>query len=75
MQALEWRSLAHHFVLPLLGIFEDHSHFFIVSPLMMNGTVTEWRRSQKPDADVKEIHRLVMFRCLSEELNGTTYVC
>ena len=73
MQALEWN--AHHFVLPLLGIFEDNSHLFIVSPLMVNGTITEWRRSQKPDPDVKEIHSLVMFRRLSEEFNGTTYVC
>ena len=76
-KALEWRSLAHHFVLPLLGIFNDNSHLFLVSPLVTNGTVTEWRKDQKPksEKDVEEIHRLVRFQRLPEELNGMTRTC
>ena len=73
-EALEWRSLTHHFVLPLLGIFQDNSHLFTVSPLMVNGTVTEWRNNQKPNADVKEIHRLVRFWRVSEKFNGMTHI-
>lgn len=57
-EALEWRSLAHDFILPLLGIFEEND-LFLVSPLMMNGTIIEWRKNQKRDE--KEIYRLVRF--------------
>ncbi|KAF8351788.1 hypothetical protein F5887DRAFT_2985 [Amanita rubescens] len=48
-QALEWKSLDHTFVLPLLGIFEqDPSRLFFVSPSMINGTLTQWRKSKNP---------------------------
>ena len=56
-EAVAWRSLAHRFILPLLGIFEDNSESFLVSPFTTNGTLAQWRRQQK--RDVTEIHRLV----------------
>ena len=59
MKALVWRSLAHQFVLPLLGVFEGESQLFLASPrtLMVNGTLTEWRKKWKPD--VIEMHMMV----------------
>ena len=62
-EALAWRSLAHRFILPLLGVFEENSDLFLVSPFMPNGTLAQWRSKQKPD--VTEIHRLVRLLCLS----------
>ena len=43
---------------------------------MMNGTVTEWRNNQKPkpDADVKEIHRLLRFWHLSKVKWNDSYL-
>ena len=67
LEALQWRSLTHDFVLPLRGIFEENSYSFLVSPFTIHGTITEWRKNQKPD--VKEIQRLVGFRCLSEQVD------
>ncbi|KAF8313378.1 hypothetical protein F5887DRAFT_510951 [Amanita rubescens] len=43
---LAWRSLCHRYILPPLGIFEVKSRFFLVLPLMINGTLTEWRKKQ-----------------------------
>jgi len=59
-EALAWRSLDHHYILPLTGIFEEKSQQFLVSPLMMNGTLTQWRKSQPPP-DVANVHKLVSF--------------
>ncbi len=64
-EALMWRSLTHWFILLLLGIFEENSHLFLVSPFMTNGTLAEWRRKNQPP-NMAEIHRLVRFQCLPE---------
>ncbi|KAF8736299.1 hypothetical protein AX14_000551 [Amanita brunnescens Koide BX004] len=56
-EALAWRSLSHRFILPLLGIYEEKAWLFLVSPLMENKTLAEWRRNQRPD--IVEIHRLI----------------
>ena len=64
-EALAWRSLSHRFIIPLLGIFEEKSHLFLVSPFMSNGTLTKWRESS-PSPVPAEIHRLVRFRHLME---------
>ncbi|KAF8351795.1 hypothetical protein F5887DRAFT_3062 [Amanita rubescens] len=45
-QALTWRSVIHSFIHPLLGIFEHSSQLFLVSPLMRNGTLTQWRKDK-----------------------------
>lgn len=73
LEVLKLQSLAHDFILPLLGIFEERSHLFLVSPFMTNGTIAEWRKNRKPD--VKEIHRLVGFWRLSEEINEIIHIC
>ena len=58
-EALAWRSLAHRFIIPLLGIYEIEEKSmqmqYLVSPLMENGTLTEWRK--KPASDISEIPR------------------
>ena len=59
-EALAWRSYSHPYILPLLGIFKEKSHLFLVSPYMANGTLSEWRKSQSPV--LSEIHRLVRFQ-------------
>ena len=59
-EALAWRSLVHKFILPLVGIFEEKSQQFLVSPLMKNGTLTQWRKS-KPLPPEADINRLVSF--------------
>ncbi len=59
-EALAWKSLSHCFILPLLGIFEEGSQLFLVSPFMDKGTLTEWRKKQWQGASkIREIHRLV----------------
>ena len=58
-EALAWRSLSHRFILPLLGIFEDKLRY-LVSPLMTNGTLAQWRKN-KPPSIILEVHRLVRF--------------
>ncbi|KAF8328318.1 kinase-like domain-containing protein [Amanita rubescens] len=58
-EALVWRSLRHDFILPLLGIFKERRVQFLVSPLMPNGTLMEWRRNIKP-LSLAEIHRLIL---------------
>lgn len=70
---LTWRSLRHRYILPLLGIFEVKSRFFLVSPLMINGTLTEWRKKQ-PVPDVAEIHNLVRIHFMSNPLVPITFV-
>ncbi|KAF8331207.1 kinase-like domain-containing protein, partial [Amanita rubescens] len=57
-EALAWWSLSHRFILPLLGIYEEKSCLFLVSPYMTNGTLTRWRRERTPD--IVEIHRLML---------------
>lgn len=59
-EALVWRSLAHPHILPLLGVFEENSRLFLVSPYMPNGTLTQWRKNQSSPLAL-EIHRLVNF--------------
>lgn len=56
-EALIWRSLQHRFIIPLLGIYEEKSLLYLVSPFMTNGTLTQWRKNHPPI--VPEIHRLV----------------
>ena len=56
-EALAWRSVSHRFILPLLGIYQEKSMLFLVSSFMTNGTLTQWRRDQRPDT--VEIHRVV----------------
>ncbi len=59
-EVLLWRSLANPYILPLLGVFEESSRLFLVSPYMPNGTLTQWRKDQSSPATT-EIHRLVSF--------------
>ena len=56
-EAIAWRSFAHRHIIPLLGIFEEKSQLFLVSPFMENGTLIQWRRKQ--ERSVIEIHRMV----------------
>ena len=63
-EALAWRSLLHRFILPLLGIYEEESRLFLVSPFMSNGTLTDWRKNEQPS--VVEINRVVRFLHLLE---------
>ena len=65
---LAWRSLCHRYIIPLLGIFEVKSRFFLVLPLMINGTLTEWRKKQ-PELDVAKIHNLVRIQYFYEQSN------
>ena len=62
-EAIAWRSFTHRSILPLLGIFEEKSHLFLVSPFIENGTLIQWRKQQ--ERDVVEIHRMVRPPCLS----------
>ena len=64
-EALVWRSLTHRFILPLLGIFKEQKMQFLVSPLMPNGNLMEWRRTIRP-LSLAEIHRLVRHQRRSE---------
>ena len=61
-EALAWGSLPHRYILPLLGVFEDRSALFLVSPYMTNGTLSQWRHKNQPV--VADIHRRVRFRCI-----------
>ncbi|KAF8351818.1 kinase-like domain-containing protein [Amanita rubescens] len=54
-EALAWGSLPHRYILPLLGVFEDRSALFLVSPYMTNGTLSQWRHRNQPA--VADIHR------------------
>ncbi|KAF8700273.1 hypothetical protein AX14_000817 [Amanita brunnescens Koide BX004] len=50
-----WRSLNHNHVLPFLGIYEDESASFLVSPYMKNGTLAQWRKKRRPSiAEIEE---------------------
>ncbi len=62
-EAVAWRSLEHRFILPLLGVFEEKSQQFLVSPFMINGTLTQWRKRQEK-ATIADIDRLVKHLCL-----------
>lgn len=65
-EVLLWQSLRCHFILPLLGIFKEQRLQYLVSPLMPNGTLMDWRRTVKP-LSLAEIHRLVRLQhCWSE---------
>ena len=57
-EALPWGSLAHRFILPLLGIYSENSRLFLVSPFMPNGTLRQWRKRHDSD-QTDEMHRLV----------------
>jgi hypothetical protein len=61
LEVLARRSLSHHFVLPLLGIFVDRMQPFFVSPYMKI-SLTQWRRTQT--RDVSEINELVRLPAL-----------
>lgn len=58
-EAITWKSISHRFILPLLGIYEEKPLLFIAFPLMVNGTLTQWRRDRRERPDVAEIHRIV----------------
>ncbi|KAF8331184.1 kinase-like domain-containing protein [Amanita rubescens] len=66
-EALAWRTLSHKFILPLLGIYKEKAWLFLVSPLMANGTLSEWRRNQ--ESDITEIHRMIR-----EVAEGVQYI-
>ncbi|KAF8722714.1 hypothetical protein AX14_009652 [Amanita brunnescens Koide BX004] len=68
-EALMWRSLNHQFVLPFLGIYETESasQFFLVSPYMKNGTLSQWRK--KANRSTAEIENLI-----SEVAQGIEYI-
>ena len=70
-EAILWSSLSHRFILPLLGIHEEESTLFLVSPWMTKGTLRQWRKNQSSPV-VDEIHRLVRFRHRLEESNVIT---
>ncbi|KAF8736319.1 hypothetical protein AX14_000496 [Amanita brunnescens Koide BX004] len=57
-EAIAWRSFTHRSILPLLGIFEEKSQLFLVSPFIENGTLIQWRKQQ--ERDVVEIHRMIL---------------
>ena len=57
-EALSWGSLSHPFILPLLGIYEENSRLFLVSPFMANETLRQWRKKHN-SIRIDEIHRLV----------------
>ena len=62
-EALMWRSLCHKFVLPFIGIYRNESmgKFFLVSPYMKNGTLTQWRKKANPS--IAEVEERVWFYC------------
>ncbi|KAF8324802.1 kinase-like domain-containing protein [Amanita rubescens] len=67
-EALAWRSLSRdQHILPLLGIFEEGSRLFLVSPFMENGTLGRWRRSRRPN--VEEIQKRIF-----EVAEGMQYI-
>ena len=49
-----WRSLNHNYVLPFLGIYEDESTSFLVSPYMKNGTLAQWRKKNPSIQEIEE---------------------
>jgi serine/threonine protein kinase len=59
-EALAWRSLSHRCILPLLGIYEEKSQLYLVSPFMPNDTLNRWRKKHTPP--VAEVDRLVRLR-------------
>ncbi|KAF8330498.1 kinase-like domain-containing protein [Amanita rubescens] len=73
-EALTWKSLSHHFILPLLGIFEEGSQLFLVSPFMANGTLTGWRKTQQEPIKINEIHRVVGLLHMLEVAEGVKYL-
>jgi serine/threonine protein kinase len=64
-EALTWRSLSHCFILPFLGIYEEKFQLSLVSPFMVNGTLTKWREQCTPE--IAEINTLVRRQELSEQ--------
>ncbi len=73
-----WRSLNHEFVLPFLGIYEDGSasQLFLVTPLMANGTLTQWRKEANPPAsEVQKRVRLFLLYLVTVDthLRGSSW--
>ncbi|KAF8331193.1 kinase-like domain-containing protein, partial [Amanita rubescens] len=66
-EALVWRSLSHRFILPLLGIFEDESELYLVSPFMTNETLRQWRNKQTPTT--ADLHKMML-----EVAEGVQYI-
>ena len=74
-RVLAWRSLVHHYILPLLGIFEMKPQLFLVSPYMPNGTLTQWREDNQGSGVVLDkIHRMVRSGAHQHSLTEYTYV-
>lgn len=69
-QALSWRSLVHRSILPLLGVFEDRSQLCLVSPFMMNGSLSEWRKDHSL-LRMAELHTLVRITMIGLQLQST----
>ncbi|KAF8631111.1 hypothetical protein AX17_005156 [Amanita inopinata Kibby_2008] len=59
-EAMIWRSLSHHYVLPFFGIHEDVSESFIslVSPFMENGTLIQWRK--KVNSSMVDVEKRIL---------------
>ncbi|KAF8351796.1 kinase-like domain-containing protein [Amanita rubescens] len=57
-EALAWRSLSHRCILPLLGIYEEKSQLYLVSPFMPNDTLNRWRKKHTPP--VAKVDRLML---------------
>ncbi|KAF8339481.1 kinase-like domain-containing protein, partial [Amanita rubescens] len=75
-EALMWKSLKHKFVLPFLGIYETESatQFFLVSPYMKNGTLSQWRKDIKPSvAEIQERRTLILVK-IREVAQGIQYI-
>ncbi|KAF8351893.1 kinase-like domain-containing protein, partial [Amanita rubescens] len=66
-EALVWRSLSHPYIMPLLGIYEEQSLYFLVSPYMENGTLADWRNNQNPSTTDIE-------RRIREVAEGVRYI-
>jgi len=62
-EALTWQFLSHKFVLLFLGIHEMASQFFLVSPYMKNGTLSQWRKKANPSiAEIEKRVRLLFLQ-------------
>ena len=64
-EALTWRTLSHHNVLPFLGIYQNAARpdiACLVSPFMEHGTLSEWRSNKNPG--VPEVKARVRSLCL-----------
>ncbi|KAF8348429.1 kinase-like domain-containing protein [Amanita rubescens] len=57
-EVLMWRTLSHDYVLPFIGTYGDSGFIHLVSPLMENETLHNWRNEKNPSASEVEIMTL-----------------